>query len=163
MSAAVVVTASAALNGSEVRSAADMATQLEPLLGPWAGQAFALGYAAAGVSSAVTAPLAAAYVVLDTLGRGRDTRSPLARVVWLGCILIGGVAAVMGTRPVALIFVAQIVNGLVLPVVAVVLLIAMNDRRRLGSHINGWRGNLVGAAVVLLCAVLGVRSIMLAF
>ncbi|UCD24969.1 MAG: Nramp family divalent metal transporter [Gemmatimonadota bacterium] len=163
VSAAVVITASAALDGGEVRSAADMATQLTPLLGPWAGQAFAAGYAAAGVSSAVTAPLAAAYVVLDTLGRGRDVRSPLARIVWLCCIVIGGVTAMLGTRPVALIFVAQIVNGLVLPIVAIVLLVAMNDRNRLGSHINGWRGNIVGGAVVLLCAVLGIRSIMLAF
>ena len=122
-----------------------------------------VGLFAAGLTSAVTAPLAAAYVVLDTLGRGRETRSPLARVVWLGCILIGGVTAVLGTRPVALIFIAQIVNGLVLPIVAVVLLIAMNDRGRLGNQINGWRGNLIGAAVVLLCAVLGIRSIMLAF
>jgi Mn2+/Fe2+ NRAMP family transporter len=163
VSSAVVITASAALDGTEVRSAADMSTQLAPLLGPWAGHAFALGYAAAGVSSAVTAPLAAAYVVLDTLGRGRDTRSPLARFVWLGCIMVGGITALLGTRPVALIFVAQIVNGLVLPIVAVVLLVAMNDRGRLGSHVNSWRGNIIGTAVVLLCTVLGIRSILLAF
>ncbi len=163
VSSAIVITASAALDGGEVRSAADMATQLEPLLGSWASHAFALGYAAAGVSSAVTAPLAAAYIVLDTLGRGRDVRSPLARAVWLGCILVGGVTALLGTRPVALILVAQIVNGLVLPIVAVVLLVAMNDRGRLGDHVNSWRGNTIGAAVVLLCAVLGIRSIMVAF
>jgi len=163
VSSAIVITASAALNGSEVRSAADMATQLEPLLGSWASHAFALGYGAAGVSSAVTAPLAAAYIVLDTLGRGRDMRSPLARTVWLGCILIGAVTALLGTRPVALIFVAQIVNGLVLPIVAVVLLVAMNDRGRLGDQVNSWRGNMIGAVVVLLCTLLGIKSIMLAF
>jgi len=133
------------------------------LLGSWASHAFALGYGAAGVSSAVTAPLAAAYIVLDTLGRGRDMRSPLARTVWLGCILIGAVTALLGTRPVALIFVAQIVNGLVLPIVAMVLLVAMNDRGRLGDQVNSWRGNMIGSAVVLLCAVLGIRSITLAF
>jgi Mn2+/Fe2+ NRAMP family transporter len=87
----------------------------------------------------------------------------LARAVWLGCILVGGVTALLGTRPVALILVAQIVNGLVLPIVAVVLLVAMNDRGRLGDHVNSWRGNTIGAAVVLLCAVLGIRSIMVAF
>ena len=163
VSSAVVITASAALDGGEVNSAADMASQLEPLLGSWASHAFGLGYAAAGVSSAVTAPLAAAYIVLDTLGRGRDTRSPLARAVWIGCILLGGITALLGTRPVALIFVAQIVNGLVLPIVAVVLLIAMNDRDRLGDQVNSWRGNIVGAGVAILCIVLGLRSIALAF
>lgn len=162
VSCAVVITASSALDGAAVRSAGDMASQLEPLLGPWAGQAFALGYAAAGISSAVTAPLAAAYIILDTMGRSNDVRAPAARVVWGGCILVGAVAAMLGTRPVPLIFLAQIVNGLVLPIVAVVLLIAMNDRRRLGDHVNSWRGNIVGVAVVVLCTGLGLRSIILA-
>ncbi|UCG86529.1 MAG: Nramp family divalent metal transporter [Gemmatimonadota bacterium] len=162
VSCAVVITASSALDGTAVRSAGEMATQLEPLLGAWAGQAFALGYAAAGISSAITAPLAAAYIVLDTMGRSRDVRAPAARVVWIGCILVGAVTALLGTRPVPLIVLVQVVNGLVLPIVAAVLLIAMNDRRRLGDHVNSWRGNVVGVAVVLLCAGLGLRSIVLA-
>ena len=162
VSAAVVVTASAALNGAEVSSASDMAGQLRPLLGPWAGHAFAVGYAAAGITSAITAPLAAAYTLLDSLGQRRDVTSPLARSVWAGCIFVGAGAALIGFRPVTLIVIAQLVNGLVLPIVAVVLLVAMNDRSRLGEQVNGWRGNVVGSAVVLLCIVLGLRAIILA-
>jgi len=162
VSGAVVVTAAAALNGADVQSASDMAAQLQPLLGSWASHAFALGYAAAGVSSAITAPLAAAYTVLDTLGRDRNTRRPLARVVWIGCVGIGSAAALLSVRPVPLILVAQVVNGLVLPIVALVLLVAMNDRRRLGRHVNTWRGNVLGGLVVALCGVLGTRAILLA-
>ena len=162
VSAAVVVTASAALNGAEVSSASDMAGQLRPLLGPWAGHAFAVGYAAAGITSAITAPLAAAYTLLDSLGQRRDVTSPLARSVWAGCIFVGAGAALIGFRPVPLIVIAQLVNGLVLPIVAVVLLVAMNDRSRLGEQVNGWRGNVVGSVVVLLCIVLGLRAIILA-
>ncbi len=162
VSAAVVVTASAALDGAEVRSASDMAGQLRPLLGPWAGHAFAVGYAAAGITSAITAPLAAAYTLLDSLGQRRDVTSPLARSVWAGCIFVGAGAALIGFRPVPLIVLAQLVNGLVLPIVAVVLLVAMNDRSRLGEQVNGWRGNVVGSAVVFLCIVLGLRAIILA-
>jgi Mn2+/Fe2+ NRAMP family transporter len=162
VSSAVVVTASAGLDGTEVRSAGDMAEQLRPLLGPWAGHAFAVGYAAAGITSAVTAPLAAAYTLLDALGRRRDVTTPLARSVWAGCLFVGAGAALIGFRPVPLIVVAQLVNGLILPIVAVVLLVAMNDRTRLGENVNGWRGNLIGAAVVLLCIVLGARTIVLA-
>ena len=122
-----------------------------------------MGYAAAGVSSAITAPLAAAYTVLDALGRGRDMRSAVARVTSLGCIAVGGFVAVLGLRPVPLIFVAQVVNGLVLPIVALVLVIAMNDRKRLGRHVNRWTGNVAGVTVVLLSAVLGIRAVVLAF
>lgn len=163
VSGAVVVTAAAALDGGPVRSASDMAVQLQPLLGPWAGHAFAAGYAAAGVSSAITAPLAAAYTVLDALGRGRDVRSRTARITSLGCVAVGALVALLGLRPVPLIFLAQVVNGLVLPIVALVLIFAMNDRKRLGEHVNGWRGNVAGAVVVLLSAVLGVRAVVLAF
>lgn len=162
VSMAVVVTASAALGGASVQSAGDMARQLEPLLGPWASYAFALGYAAAGLTSAITAPLAAAYTVLGALGRGRDTREPVARTVWAGCMAVGAAAALSGARPVPLIVFAQLVNGLLLPIVAVVLLIAMNDRHQLGEHVNGWKANLAGGGVVLLCVVLGVRAVILA-
>jgi Mn2+/Fe2+ NRAMP family transporter len=163
VSAAVVMTAAAALDGAEVNSASDMASQLSPLLGDWGAHAFALGYAAAGVSSAITAPLAAAYTVLDVLGRGRDIRQPLARVVWGGCVGFGALVALGSVRPVPLILLAQIVNGLVLPLVAIVLLVAMNDRARLGAHVNTWKGNLAGTMVVVLCTVIGLRAIILAF
>jgi Mn2+/Fe2+ NRAMP family transporter len=162
VSGAVVVTASAALGGGEVHSVADMARQLTPLLGSWAGKAFALGYSAAGISSAITAPLAAAYTILDAMGRGRDMRSATARVVWLGCIVVGSVTAFTSIHPVPLIILAQVVNGFMLPVVALALLVAMNDRERLGSHVNGWRGNLTGGVVALLCLVLGARAVLLA-
>jgi len=163
VSAAIVVTASAALSDADIRSAGAMAEQLRPLLGPWAGRAFAAGYAAAGISSAITAPLAGAYTLLDTLGRGQDVRAPVARSVWLACLIIGGTVAIIGLRPVPLIVFAQVVNGLILPIVALVLLVAMNDRRRLGTHVNGWRANIVAGIVVVLCIVLGVRAVILAF
>jgi len=162
VSGAIVVTAAAALNGGTVESVSDMARQLTPILGGWASRAFALGFAAAGVSSAITAPLAAAYTLQDALGRGRDVRAPAPRAVWIACIAVGAAAALSGTQPVPLIFLAQVVNGIVLPLVAVVLLVAMNDRRRLGDHVNGWVANLTGAVVVILCTVLGIRAIVLA-
>ncbi len=159
VSAAIVVTAAAVLGAREIRSASDMAAQLEPLLGPWAARAFTLGFAAAGLSSAITAPLAAAYATLDVLGRGRDIRAPLARAVFGGTMLIGAAVALLGTRPVPLILAAQVLNGLVLPIVAVVLLIAMNDRRRLGAHVNRWWANLLGGLVVALTLALGLRAV----
>jgi manganese transport protein len=159
VSAAIVVTAAAALGNREIHSATDMASQLQPLLGRWAARAFTVGFAAAGLSSAITAPLAAAYATLDAFGWGRDVRRPVARIVLFGTMIVGTVIALVGTRPVPLILFAQVLNGLVLPIVALVLLIAMNDRRRLGEHVNGWWANLLGGLIVVLCAVLGARAI----
>ncbi len=163
VSAAILVTAAAALNGQQIESVADMAVQLEPLLGSWASKAFTVGLAAAGISSAITAPLAAAYATLDLLGRGRDVRAPVARFVFGGTMLVGALVALLGTRPVPLILFAQVLNGLVLPIIAIALLVAMNDRRRLGNDVNGPVANLAGGAVVLLCMGLGIRTVLGAF
>ncbi|MBI3081622.1 MAG: hypothetical protein HYY94_01670 [Gemmatimonadetes bacterium] len=76
---------------------------------------------------------------------------------------IGTAVTLSGTRPLPLILFAQVANGLLLPVVALFLVGVMNDRRRLGNDVNGWAANLAGIAVVLLCAVLGVRGVMGAF
>ncbi|HEX9727192.1 MAG TPA: Nramp family divalent metal transporter [Gemmatimonadales bacterium] len=163
VSAAIVVTAAAALDGRQITSAADMASQLEPLLGPWAGKAFTLGLAAAGISSAITAPLAAAYATLDVMGRGRHIASPIGRSVLGFTLATGAIIALLGTRPVPLILLAQVLNGLVLPIIAFALLIAMNDRKRLGDDVNGPISNTTGGIVALLCLALGVRALMTAF
>lgn len=160
VSAAVVVTAAAALGSQEIRSASDMGAQLAPLLGPWAARAFSAGFAAAGLSSAITAPLAAGYALLDVTGGGRDVRRPAARVVIGSTLLVGVTVMAVGTRPVALILLAQVLNGLILPVVAFVLLLAMNDRARLGDRVNGWRANLAGGIVTALCLALGIRAVL---
>ncbi|MEX1050093.1 MAG: Nramp family divalent metal transporter, partial [Gemmatimonadales bacterium] len=159
ITAAIVVTAAAALDGAAVRSAGDMAGQLEPLLGPWASRAFTLGLAAAGLSSAITAPLAAAYALLDLLGRGRATTHVVARATFLTALAVGAAIAYVGTRPVPLILAAQALNGLMLPLVAAALLVAMNSRTLLGDAVNGGWRNMAGVAVVLLCAALGIRAI----
>ena len=160
VSAAVVVTAAAALGSRDIRSASDMGAQLTPLLGPWAAHTFSAGFAAAGLSSAITAPLAAGYAFLDVTGGGRDVRRPAARLVIGATLAVGVTVMVLGTRPVALILLAQVLNGLVLPVVALVLLLAMNDRARLGDRVNGWRANLAGGVVTALCLALGVRAVL---
>ncbi|MEM9169451.1 MAG: divalent metal cation transporter, partial [Pseudomonadota bacterium] len=75
----------------------------------------------------------------------------------------GVAAATSGAKPVAVILVAQVANGLLLPVIAVFLLIAANDRRRLGAAANGLAANFAGGAIALLAAGLGLRGLGRAF
>jgi len=154
-----VVVASAAVMGSDVSNAADMAVQLEPLLGRWAKAFFAIGLLAAGLSSAVTAPLAAAYAASGALGWKGGLRSRRFRGVWLLVLVTGMGFGVLGIRPVPAILFAQVANGLLLPAVAVFLLLAANDSTRMGRWKNGSMANLVAVAVVLVTVVLGVRAI----
>jgi manganese transport protein len=80
ISLAIVTTAASFFAaGTTIDGAAAMAAQLEPLLGRWAKAFFAVGLMAAGLTSAITAPLAAAYATSGALGWKIDMASPRFR------------------------------------------------------------------------------------
>lgn len=153
---AVMSTAAATFFGSgEAFAAGTLARQLEPLLGPAAPWVFACGLFAAGLTSAITAPLAAAWAVCGALGWRTSLDAPGFRLVWLLVLLTGTLLAATGTRPVQAILFAQAANGLLLPVVALFLLLVMNSRALLGGHRNRWLANGFGGLVVLVATALG--------
>ena len=161
---AIVATGAAAFfgTGTEITDAGQMAEQLEPLLGPFAKYFFAIGILSAGVTSAITAPLAAAYATSGALGWERNLRGWRFRSVWAIVLVVGTVLAALGTNPVAAIVFAQAANGVLLPIIAVFLLFVMNRSDLLGEYRNGTVGNILGGIIVLFAAVLGVRTIYLA-
>lgn len=161
---AIMTTAAAAFFGGDTAfSAATISQQLEPLLGPAAKYFFAIGLLAAGLTSAVTSPLAAAYAVSGALGWKADMSDPRFKVIW--ALVLGGgmLAAALGTRPISAIMFAQAANGFLLPIVAIYLLYVMNSRRLLGEFSNGWASNLVGALVVLVVSGLGIFKLLQVF
>jgi manganese transport protein len=143
----------------EVFDAATMGRQLEPLLGTWARPFFAAGMLAAGLTSAITAPLAAAFAVCGALGWQSELRATGFRAVWLAVLLSGVVFAALGTRPLTAIVFAQATNGLLLPLIAVFLVMVMNRQDILGRHRNGGLANSLGAVVVGTTVLLGAYRI----
>ena len=146
--------------GLRIESAGDMAQQFEPLYGRFSTYILGLGFLAAGLSSAVAAPLATAYAVSEVLGFRGGTRSWTFKTVALIVILAGAATALTGIRPIRIILLAQFANGLLLPIIAGFLLFAMNQTKWLGRHANSKAANLVGAAIVLITFGLGVRLIL---
>lgn len=163
ISAAILVTAAGLPTGTRIHSAIEMAGALEPTLGTWARSFFSLGLFAAGLSSAITAPMAAAYATAGALGWSSDLRSAKARGVWGLVVLAGTVVAFAGPAPVPAIVFAQAANGLLLPLIVAFLLWAVNDRTLLGRHANGWVANLVGFAALAVALALGGRLLWQAF
>ncbi len=154
-----IVATSAVAASSGVESAADMAVQLEPVLGTWARAFFAAGLLAAGLTSAITAPLAAAYATAGALGWPRDLSDRRLRAVWMLVLASGAFFAASGIRPISAILFAQVANGVLLPAVAAFLLVAANDRDAMGRWRNGLALNLLGGLVVLVTLVLGLRAV----
>ncbi|MCL3781340.1 divalent metal cation transporter [Prolixibacteraceae bacterium JC049] len=162
ISMAVIVTAAVAFYGknTSIKGAADLATQLKPLLGNWAGIVMSIGLFAAGISSAITAPLAAAYATSGILGWKVDLKSKRFKVVWMVILLIGIIFSAIGFSPIKAIMFAQVANGILLPVIAIYLLIIMNSKKSLPGHTNNLMQNLIGSVVVLIMIGLGVKSIL---
>jgi Mn2+/Fe2+ NRAMP family transporter len=144
-----------------------LAAVLDQRLGQGAGTSLALGLFAAGFTSAITAPLAAALAARSLLAGADDRKwaptSNRFRAVWLGVLVAGMAFGVADVRPVPVIILAQAFNGLLLPLVAVFLLATMNDRRLLGSDgVNTAVQNIVMVVVVCVCVVLGLRGLIAA-
>jgi manganese transport protein len=141
---------------------ARLAAVLESQLGVWARTSLALGLFAAGFSSAITAPLAAAITASSAFAEpvatwsGRDGRT---RAVWGGVLAAGLLFGVSGLRPIPVIILAQIFNGLLLPFIAIVLFVAVNDRRLMADHVNGLALNALTTGVVVVTIVLGLASV----
>ena len=159
VSMTILATAAASLFGSgkTIENAVDMAGQLTPLFGSMATVTLGAGLFAAGLTSAITAPLATGYIVQEIF-KSTQSRLPF-QIGALIVILSGTVASLAGYRPVELIFIAQIANGLLLPIVAVFLLKLANDKKLLGQYANGLKANIFGALILLITTALGFRLI----
>lgn len=133
-------------------------------LGRGAEASLAVGLFAAGFSSAITAPLAAAITARTLVGGSHrpewSERSPRFRAVWLGVLLFGVGFGIAGVQPIPVIILAQAFNGLLLPMVALFLWLTMNDRSLLGEHgVNTRLQNLLMGVVVVACVALGLRGL----
>lgn len=163
ISLAIVITsayAGLALHGTAISGADDLALQLEPALGSWSKYFMALGLFAAGISSSITAPLAAAYATVGIFGKEIGTSNLLFRGIALSILIIGIVFSSLGFKPIDVIAFAQFANGLLLPLIAIFLLWLMNNTRILGSFQNSLFQNIMGSFVILITIILGLKSIL---
>ncbi len=140
-----------------------LSASLGETLGGWAALFFAAGLAAAGLSSALTAPLAGALTARSLWGTGEDPRwadrGSRFRAVWGAILLTGILFGVSQVRPIPAIILAQALNGIILPFIAVFLLLMANDASLLGRQINGAGANLLTAAIVYVTLILGITNL----
>jgi NRAMP (natural resistance-associated macrophage protein)-like metal ion transporter len=149
---AILSTASVAFYGTDAGqiSAANMAVQLEPLLGDAAHYFFAIGLFAAGLTSAITAPLAGAYAVCGMLGWSNKMDNTRFKSVAIVILLFGAAVASLGLDPVAVIIFAQAANGLLLPIVTTYLVWLVNQSSVMGKYTNSVLVNLFTLPVLVL-------------
>lgn len=158
VSMAIIIVAAANLTGLEVANGGDMAIAVEPILGSWAKWFIAIGLLAAGFSSAITAPLAAAFATTGALGMEKNMKSNKFRAIWLVVIIIGAViAVVLGASPTELILVAQAANAIILPLIAFFVIYCVNSKS-MGEFKNGWFSNILGVVIIVVCCFICYRN-----
>ena len=149
---AIIICAGAARDAgitTEIKSGADMAKSLTPLLGSWATVIFGIGLFAAGISSTITAPLAAAFASTGILGWSDDLKDKKFRVFWIIVLAFGVIATcTLGASPTEIILFAQAANAFLLPITGVLLLLACNDKKLMGKYKNGVVINVLAIIVI---------------
>ena len=155
-----IIVAAAATDLKSVTNAADLAKSVEPLFGSFAKYFISVGLFAAGITSAITAPLAAAYVATGCLGWSSNMKSKRFKAVWITILGLGVLFSSIGFKSIEIIKFAQVANGLLLPVIAAFLLWIMNQKTVLGKHKNSKAQNVLGFVILGIAIFLGVKSIL---
>jgi Mn2+/Fe2+ NRAMP family transporter len=161
--AAFIVIACAATifaGGLTIETAKDAALALRPLAGPYASSLFALGLLNASVFSAAILPLSTAYVVCEAFGwdAGVDRKlreAPVFFGIYTALIVLGAAIVLLPIRSlVQTMMASQTLNGVLLPVILVVMMVLISDRRIMGRFANGRVLNLVSGAMVVVLILL---------
>ncbi len=157
---AIMITAAEAFAGKNItiNQPGEIAEQLKPALGSLAQIAFAAGLFAAGLTSALTAPIAAAYAAAGAFGVPAKLSDVRLKLVATGVVLVGLlVNLTISKSPTEVILTAQIANGILLPLIVFFLLFVVNNSKIMGIHRNRMVGNILGGLVliVILAITLG--------
>ncbi|MGB5393501.1 MAG: Nramp family divalent metal transporter [Lutimonas sp.] len=155
----IITAASSAKELTEIDSAKDLAVQLEPLFGKSAKWFMGIGLMAAGISSALTAPLAAAYAAKGLFGWKDGEKNLKFRSVWMVILLIGIFVSITNLERVLVIKFAQITNAILLPFVAIYLLYISNSKKILAKFTNSLFTNILGVIVILFTLILSIRTL----
>ena len=149
-----------------IQVAADAAEAMRPLAGDYAFVLFAFGLFNASLFAASILPLSTAYTVCEGLGleSGVDkTYREAPFFYWLYALLIAGGAVTVLVLPnselVNFAIWSQVLNGVLLPVIVILMLILINRRDLMGEYKNSRLWNTIAWATSVI--VIGMTLVML--
>ena len=116
-----------------------------------------IGLFAAGLSSAITAPYAAAWTASGLFGW--EEKSWKYRTVFLSIIAFGAVVSIYSFKPMQLILLAQVANAFLLPIVSLFLIYLLN-RKEVGKHKNTFFHNILFIVVFLIIILINLKKIL---
>lgn len=145
----------------------ELSLALQQKIGPSGKYLLGFGLFAAGFTSSVTAPLAAAITLKSLFGNKNPEKwkpnSIRFKIGWIVVLLIGVGFAIGNVKPIPAIILAQALNGFLLPFVSIFLFIVINNPAITKKQTNPFLLNIFLIIVIFITLVLGLNSASKAF
>lgn len=142
---------------NHVQTAEQAAIALQPLAGNYATYLFAFGLLNASIFAASILPLSTAYSVCEGIGfesginkKFRD--APAFYTIYTLLIILGAaIILIPGVNLITIMFISQILNGMLLPVILIFMLMLINNKRIMGKHVNSdWYNWFAWGSVIII-------------
>ena len=158
ISLSIIITAASSMN-QEITNVIDLAKGLEPLYGKFSIYFLGVGLFASGITSSITAPLAAAYVAKSCFGWNDTLKSIKFRLVWIFVLLFGVIVSLLDLNPIEIIKFAQFSNSLLLPIIAIILLWLVNKSEIIENKFSYKFQNVLGLTIIIITFLLSFKGI----
>ena len=157
--------------GVQVNTAAEAAGALAPLAGKYASILFAVGLINASIMAAGVLPLSTAYSVAEAFGWESGVgksfhEAPLFYGLYTALIVLGAgtIMFVPESKLIGIMLFSQAANGVLLPLILVLMLKLINDKSLMGEYVNS-RGKNVAVwaqaiVMIILAATLTVQTVL---
>ena len=157
--------------GVRVNTAAEAAGALAPLAGKYASILFAIGLINASIMAAGVLPLSTAYSVAEAFGWesgvGKSfSEAPLFYGLYTTLIVLGAgtIMFVPESRLIGIMLFSQAANGVLLPLILVLMLKLINDKSLMGEYVNSRGKNIAvwaqAIVMIILAATLTVQTVL---
>ena len=155
--------------GIEINSAAEAALALKPFAGKYATILFAIGLANASLFAASILPLTTAYYICEGMGWNSGVNKSFKEApqffgLYTGIILFGALFVLIPKLPLLFImYLSQVVNGIVLPFVLIFIIKIINDKDLMGEHVNSRPYNMISYATIFFVIVVTLMMAVMTF
>ncbi len=156
-----IVLAAANSGLKSVESVSDLGIALSPIYGEFSKYLISIGLFGAGISSAITAPLAASYVVSECFGW--KIKENKAKFIFLFVLVSGTIFSSLDINPIVIIQLAQLFNGLLLPIIGVFLLLLVTSNKLKNYFNNQYLIKIILTIILVSYMFLGLKNLGLFF
>lgn len=155
--------------GIHIESAKEAAMALAPLAGKYAADLFAFGLLNASLFAASILPLSTAYTVCEAFGWESSVdckfqEAPQFYTLYSLMVALGaGVVMIPGLPLIPIMYLSQVLNGLVLPVILIMMIQLINDPAVMGDYVFSRGANAIAWIAVVVLSGISIMAVTTAF